>query len=289
LRLVRFESDGVVRWGVLEGQSVRPVRQFRYDAPVEPDDTALPVGSVRLLAPVDPPRNVFCMGLNYLAHVEESPARQVPKEPVWFTKATTSIVGPEEDVVVDPALTSQLDWEVELAVVLRRGGRKIPASRALDHVLGYTVLNDLSARDVQFARGGQWFYGKSLDGLCPVGPVLVTSEEIPDPQDLELWLRVNGQVRQHGFTRDMIFSVAQAIEDLSRGITLLAGDVIATGTPAGMGFGQNPPVFLRHGDVVEAEISRIGVLRNRIVFGDAAEPDPGPSSRPRLFRDGLLR
>jgi 2-keto-4-pentenoate hydratase/2-oxohepta-3-ene-1,7-dioic acid hydratase in catechol pathway len=221
--------------------------------------------------------------------VEESPARQVPKEPVWFTKATTSIVGPEEDVVVDPALTSQLDWEVELAVVLRRGGRKIPASRALDHVLGYTVLNDLSARDVQFARGGQWFYGKSLDGLCPVGPVLVTSEEIPDPQDLELWLRVNGQVRQHGFTRDMIFSVAQAIEDLSRGITLLAGDVIATGTPAGMGFGQNPPVFLRHGDVVEAEISRIGVLRNRIVFGDAAEPDPGPSSRPRLFRDGLLR
>jgi len=289
LRLVRFESDGVVRWGVLEGQSVRPVRQFRYDAPVEPDDTALPMGSVRLLAPVDPPRNVFCMGLNYLAHVEESPARQVPKEPVWFTKATTSIVGPEEDVVVDPALTSQLDWEVELAVVLRRGGRRIPASRALDHVLGYTVLNDLSARDVQFARGGQWFYGKSLDGLCPVGPVLVTSEEIPDPQDLELWLRVNGQVRQHGFTRDMIFSVAQAIEDLSRGITLLAGDVIATGTPAGMGFGQNPPVFLRHGDVVEAEISRIGVLRNRIVFGDAAEPDPGPSSRPRLFRDGLLR
>ena len=289
MRLVRFESDGVVRWGVLEGQSVRPVRQFRYDAPVEPDDTALPMGSVRLLAPVDPPRNVFCMGLNYLAHVEESPARQVPKEPVWFTKATTSIVGPEEDVVVDPALTSQLEWEVELAVVLRRGGRRIPASRALDHVLGYTVLNDLSARDVQFARGGQWFYGKSLDGLCPVGPVLVTSEEIPDPQDLELWLRVNGQVRQHGFTRDMIFSVAQAIEDLSRGITLLAGDVIATGTPAGMGFGQNPPVFLRHGDVVEAEISRIGVLRNRIVFGDAAEPDPGPSSRPRLFRDGLLR
>lgn len=289
MRLVRFESDGVVRWGVLEGQSVRPVRQFRYDAPVEPDDTALPVGSVRLLAPVDPPRNVFCMGLNYLAHVEESPARQVPKEPVWFTKATTSIVGPEEDVVVDPALTSQLDWEVELAVVLRRGGRRIPASRALDHVLGYTVLNDLSARDVQFARGGQWFYGKSLDGLCPVGPVLVTSEEIPDPQDLELWLRVNGQVRQHGFTRDMIFSVAQAIEDLSRGITLLAGDVIATGTPAGIGFGQNPPVFLRHGDVVEAEISRIGVLRNRIVFGHAAEPDPGPSSRPRLFRDGLLR
>ncbi len=279
MRLVRFESDGVVRWGVLEGQSVRPVRQFRYDAPVEPEDTAFPVGPVRLLAPVDPPRNVFCMGLNYLAHVEESPARQVPKEPVWFTKATTSIVGPEEDVVVDPTLTSQLDWEVELAVVLRRGGRRIPASRALDHVLGYTVLNDLSARDLQFARGGQWFYGKSLDGLCPVGPVLVTSEEIPDPQDLELWLRVNGQVRQHGFTRDMIFSVAQAIEDLSRGITLLAGDVIATGTPAGMGFGQNPPAFLQHGDVVEAEISRIGVLRNRILFREAAaDPHSGPSS-----------
>lgn len=266
VRLVRFEFRGDVRWGVLQGEGVRPVREFRYDAPLRVEDEVLPVGSVRLRAPVDPPRNVFCMGLNYLAHVEESPARQVPKEPVWFTKATTSIVGPDEDVVVDRALTSQLDWEVELAVVLKRGGRRIPAAEALDCVFGYTVLNDLSARDLQFARGGQWFYGKSLDGLCPVGPVLVTADEVPDPQDLELWLRVNGQVRQHGFTRDMIFSVAQAIEDLSRGITLLPGDVIATGTPAGMGFGQNPPVFLQDGDVVEAGISRIGVLRNRIVF-----------------------
>lgn len=266
MRLVRFDDGGSVRWGVLEGDSVRPVRTFRYEGPLELEDRRLPARAVRLRAPVDPPRNVFCMGLNYLAHVEESPARQVPRDPVWFTKATTSLVGPEEDVVVDRGLTSQLDWEVELAVVLRRGGRRIPADRALECVFGYTVLNDLSARDLQFVRGGQWFYGKSLDGLCPVGPVLVTADEIPDPQDLELWLRVNGQVRQHGFTRDMIFPVAQAIADLSRGITLLPGDVIATGTPSGMGFGQNPPVFLRHGDVVEAEISRIGVLRNRIVF-----------------------
>ncbi len=266
MRLVRFDSEVGVRWGVLEGERVRPVREFRYEGPLELEGRTLPAQALRLRAPVDPPRNVFCMGLNYHAHVEESPARQVPREPVWFTKVTTSIVGPDEDVVVDPALTTQLDWEVELAVVLRRGGRRIPAERALDHVLGYTVLNDLSARDLQFARGGQWFYGKSLDGLCPVGPVLVTAEEIPDPQDLELWLRVNGEVRQHGHTRDMIFPVCRAIEDLSRGITLLPGDVIATGTPAGMGFGRNPPLFLRHGDVVEAEVSRIGVLRNRVVF-----------------------
>lgn len=266
MRLVRFEQDGSVRWGVLEGDSVRPARTFRYEGPLELEARAIPLEALRLRAPVDPPRNVFCMGLNYLAHVEESPARQVPKAPVWFTKATTSLVGPDEDVVVDRELTSQLDWEVELAVVLGRGGRRIPASTALEYVFGYTVLNDLSARDLQFARGGQWFYGKSLDGLCPAGPVLVTADEIPDPQDLELWLRVNGRVRQHGFTRDMIFSVAEAIEDLSRGITLLPGDVIATGTPAGMGFGQDPPVFLQHGDVVEAEVSRIGVLRNRIRF-----------------------
>lgn len=266
MRLVRFEQGGTVRWGVPDGDRVRGVKALRYEGPLELDHQALPLEGVRLRAPIDPPRNVFCMGLNYLAHVEESPARQPPREPVWFTKATTSIVGPEEDVVVDRDLTSQLDWEVELAVVLKRGGRRIPAAEALDWVFGYTVLNDLSARDLQFARGGQWFYGKSLDGLCPVGPVLVTAEEIPDPQDLELWLRVNGEVRQHGFTRDMIFSVAQAIEDLSRGITLLPGDVIATGTPAGIGFGQHPPVFLQHGDVVEAEISRIGVLRNRVVF-----------------------
>ncbi|MER3461433.1 MAG: 5-carboxymethyl-2-hydroxymuconate isomerase [candidate division GAL15 bacterium] len=266
MRLVRFEDGGSVRWGVVKGAMVVPVRTFRYEGPLEWEPRQLPLPSVRLRAPVDPPRNVFCMGLNYLAHVEESPTRQIPKDPVWFTKATTSVVGPEEEVVVDPALTTQLDWEVELAVVLRRGGRRIRASQALEWVFGYTVLNDLSARDLQFARGGQWFYGKSLDGLCPVGPVLVTADEIPDPQALELWLRVNGQVRQHGYTQDMIFSVAQAIEDLSRGITLLPGDVIATGTPAGMGFGQNPPVFLQDGDVVEAEISGIGVLRNRIRF-----------------------
>ncbi len=280
MRLVRFREGGAVRWGVLEGGRVRPVREFRYELPLEVEDRQLPREAVQLLAPVDPPRNVFCMGLNYLAHVEESPARKVPPDPVWFTKATTSIVGPDEDVVVDRTLTTQLDWEVELAVVLGRGGRRISADRALEHVFGYTVLNDLSARDLQFARGGQWFYGKSLDGLCPVGPVLVTADEIPDPQDLELWLRVNGQVRQHGFTRDMIFSVARAIEDLSRGITLLPGDVIATGTPAGMGFGQNPPVFLADGDVVEAEVSRIGVLRNRIVFTGS------PGSSGPLHRTG---
>ncbi len=278
MRLVRFQLHDAVRWGVLEGGVVWPVRAFRPEGKPEVEDVPLDLGRVTLRAPVDPPRNVFCLGLNYRDHAAESPAREVPKEPVWFTKATTAIIGPDQDVVVDPSLTSQLDWEVELAVVLARGGRRIPASRALEWVLGYTVLNDLSARDLQFARGGQWFYGKSLDGLCPVGPVLVTTDEIPDPQGLELWLRVNGEVRQHGFTRDMVFSVAEAIADLSRGITLLPGDVIAMGTPAGMGFARNPPLFLRHGDVVEAEVSRVGVLRNRIRFETPSVADPPTDS-----------
>jgi 2,4-diketo-3-deoxy-L-fuconate hydrolase len=192
LRLVRFESDGVVRWGVLEGQSVRPVRQFRYDAPVEPDDTALPVGSVRLLPPADPPRNVFCMGLNYLAHVEESPARQVPKEPVWFTKATTSMVGPEEDVVVGPRphVPAGLGGGAGRGPPAGREedpGQPGPGPRAGVHGAQRPLREGRAVRP-----GGQWLYGKSLDGLSPAGPVLVTSEEIPDPQDLELWLRVNG-------------------------------------------------------------------------------------------------
>jgi 2-keto-4-pentenoate hydratase/2-oxohepta-3-ene-1,7-dioic acid hydratase in catechol pathway len=269
MKIVRYRGASGVAWGMVDGDTVRPLADFVFDRAVQPSGEGELLAEVTLLAPIAPPRNVFCLGRNYAEHAKEGPGadQPLPSAPIWFTKATTAIADPESDIVVSRALTRQLDWEVELGVVIGRGGKHIPEERALEHVFGYTVLNDLSARDLQYARG-QWFYSKSLDHLLPAGPCLVTADEIADPQTLELLLRVNGEERQHGATRDMIFSVAAAIADLSRGITLLPGDVIATGTPAGVGMGRKPPVWLEHGDVVEAEIPAIGILRNRIVFVD---------------------
>jgi 2-keto-4-pentenoate hydratase/2-oxohepta-3-ene-1,7-dioic acid hydratase in catechol pathway len=231
---------------------------------------ALPASDARWHAPIPrPPKHVICLGLNYLAHARESArARgkeiEVPQVPVFFTKAPTAINGPFADVVMDAAVTSQLDWEVELAVVIGTPGRDIPRADALRHVFGYTVVNDLSARDLQM-RHLQWFKGKSLDGCCPMGPVVVTADEFGDPQRKRLRLRVNGETMQDSTTADMIFPVDAIIESLSRGMTLEAGDVIATGTPEGVGMGRTPPRFLSDGDVVETEIEGIGTLRNRIV------------------------
>jgi len=223
-------------------------------------------GDIQLIAPIPrPAKNVFALGLNYAEHVAEShDAAPLPAAPIYFTKAVTAVIGPEAVCVADPELTSKLDWEVELGVVIGDGGRKIPKERALEHVFGYTVMIDLSARDLQSGRGGQWFLGKSLDGSCPMGPVLVTADEISDPQTLEISLKVNGVEKQHSNTRHMIFGVAQIIADLSRYVTLEAGDVITTGTPSGVGSARKPPEFLQPGDIVEAEIASIGVLRTRI-------------------------
>jgi 2-keto-4-pentenoate hydratase/2-oxohepta-3-ene-1,7-dioic acid hydratase in catechol pathway len=239
-----------------------------------------------LLAPIPRPRkNIMCLGLNYKDHAEESmrasaiapgialpPASlrskslpvELPEYPVVFTKSPTSVTAPESNVPAHAGVTHELDWEVELGVVIGTGGRAIPRAEALAHVFGYTVINDLSARDLQF-RHKQWFLGKSLDGFCPMGPTLVTADEIPDPQALKLACRVNGVTKQDSSTAQMIFDVATIIETLSRGMTLEPGDVIATGTPAGVGFARQPPEFLKAGDVVECEIEKIGVLRNCIV------------------------
>ncbi len=227
-------------------------------------------GDVTLRAPIPRPRkNIICLGLNYKDHAEESMrAKKLPVElpeyPVVFTKSPTSVTAPESDVPAHTGVTHELDWEVELGVVIGAGGRAIPRARALAHVFGYTVINDLSARDLQF-RHKQWFLGKSLDGFCPMGPAIVTADEIPDPQALKLACRVNGVTKQDSSTAQMIFDVATIVETLSRGMTLEPGDVIATGTPAGVGFARQPPAFLKAGDVVECEIENIGVLRNRIV------------------------
>ncbi|MDR7456588.1 MAG: fumarylacetoacetate hydrolase family protein [Armatimonadota bacterium] len=224
---------------------------------------ALPAARARLLAPIPRPRkNIVCVGRNYAEHARES-GGAVPTIPVFFTKAPTAVVGPEA-AVVHHAATQALDYEVELAVVIGRRGRDIPVERALDHVFGYTIMNDVTARDLQ-RRHEQWFKGKTLDTFAPLGPAVVHRSLIPDPQALRLRTRVNGQTRQDSTTAKMVFSVAHLISVLSAGLTLEPGDIVATGTPEGVAMGMTPPAWLRPGDVVEVEIEGIGVLRNRIV------------------------
>jgi 2-keto-4-pentenoate hydratase/2-oxohepta-3-ene-1,7-dioic acid hydratase in catechol pathway len=230
----------------------------------------IPMDRVRLLAPIPRPRkNIVCLGMNYAAHAYEScRARglpeKLPEHPVFFTKSPTSVNRPDGEIPLDAGLTQQLDWEVELGVVLGRTGKNISRGDALAHVFGYTVINDISARDLQ-NRHQQFFKGKSLDGSCPMGPCIVTADELPDAGDLALSLRVNGETMQDSRTRDLVFDIPAIIEVLSRGQTVEAGDIISTGTPSGVGMGFDPQRWLRPGDVVEAEIERIGVLRNTVV------------------------
>ncbi|MCC6177686.1 MAG: fumarylacetoacetate hydrolase family protein [Chloroflexi bacterium] len=226
---------------------------------------------VRLLAPIPRPRkNVFALGLNYSEHVAEGArARGVevklPRYPVFFTKTVTAVIGPEDAIPFDGRLSDAWDWEAELAVVIGKGGKDIPRARALEHVFGYTCLNDVSVRDVQRQHGGQFLKGKSIDGSCPLGPWIVTRDEVPDVQNLRILTRVNGETKQDSNTRHMIFDVATTIESLSAGMTLEPGDIIATGTPDGVGFARTPPEALKPGDVVEVEVEGVGVLRNAVV------------------------
>jgi 2-keto-4-pentenoate hydratase/2-oxohepta-3-ene-1,7-dioic acid hydratase in catechol pathway len=222
-----------------------------------------------ICAPIPVPRqNIICLGWNYAEHaIESAQSRQrevkLPEYPIVFTKAVGSVNGPYDDVVCDRAVTSELDWEVELAIVIGRQAKKVSRDNALEHVFGYTVINDLSARDLQF-RHKQYFVGKSLDGACPMGPVIVTHDEIKDPQDLQLRSWVNGELKQDSSTRFQIFGCAEIIHQLSQSMTLYPGDIIATGTPEGVGFARQPPEFLTAGDLVECEVSGIGKLQNRI-------------------------
>ena len=214
-------------------------------------------------------KNVFCLGRNYADHVKEAAKARgqdfkLPTHPVFFTKPPTSVVGPYDDIAWDPRITQQVDWEAELGVIIGVAGRDISRADALSHVFGYTVINDVSARDLQTAHV-QFFKGKSLDTFCPMGPLVVTADEFGDPQKKTLKLRVNGVEKQNGNTADMIFPVDRTIEVLSLGCTLEPGDVISTGTPDGVGMGRTPQEWLKSGDVMETEVEGIGVLRNRIV------------------------
>lgn len=224
--------------------------------------------SLQLLPPLPEPRgNVIAIGRNYEKHAAETARAEgrEPSPPTIFTKAITSLTEPFADIAIDPEVSDKIDWEVELAIVIGRRGANINRNGAHAHVFGYTVLNDVTARDIQSNWGGQYFKGKSLDRSCPTGPWIVTADEVPDPQSLHLWLRVNGEVKQDGTTRDMIFAVDPLIEWVSKGMTLLPGSIIATGTPDGVGFARKPPEFLKPGDVMETEVEGVGKLRNRIV------------------------
>ncbi len=265
--IANYEQYSSALQAILDKAAQRRFTEVRTFADIGAAHT---LDEVQLSAPIPQPRkNVLCLAVNYSEHARETAhirgqSGDAPEIPIFFTKATTTINSPYGEIVIDPAVSSAIDWEVELAVIIGKQGKNIPAEDALSHVFGYTVLNDITARDLQM-RHKQFFKGKSLDGSCPMGPWVVTADEIADPQNLALRLRVNGETKQDSNTSMMIFSISQCISVLSAGMTLEPGDIIATGTPSGVGFSRNPPEFLKPGDVVEAEVEHIGVIRNTVV------------------------
>lgn len=293
MRIASFLHESNISWGVVVGDHLISATGTDYPASVleliEGQEPAMAVlqrladdrradrhklVDLELLAPIPRPRkNVICLGLNYAAHAVESLSTkeldiEIPEHPVVFTKAVTAVTGPFADIPLPKTLTQQFDWEAELGVIIGRGGRSIKESEALAHVFGYTVINDLTARDLQ-RRHQQFFLGKSLDGSCPVGPWIVTADTIEDPQNLEVRCWVNGTLKQSGNTKQQLFSVARTISLLSEVMTLEPGDIISTGTPEGVGFARQPPEFLAVGDVVECEVSGIGRIRNQIISAEA--------------------
>jgi 2,4-didehydro-3-deoxy-L-rhamnonate hydrolase len=217
---------------------------------------------IRLASPIARPSKIVCIGLNYADHARETNA-QVPKEPIIFFKSTTALIGPNDDVII-PKNSNKTDWEVELAVVIGKKASYIEESEALDYVAGYCLHNDLSEREFQIERGGQWVKGKSCDTFAPLGPFLATQDEIRDVNNLRLWLKVNGQTMQDGTTANLIFKIPFLVSYLSQFMTLLPGDIISTGTPAGVGLGMNPQVYLKAGDVVELGIDGLGSAKQNL-------------------------
>ncbi|WP_333835049.1 fumarylacetoacetate hydrolase family protein [Rubrimonas sp.] len=289
MKLLTFKRDGAIAAGYLDGEDVvicaegpgadRAVGDLVAEgaagvarwASLDAAQRA-PLASVTLLAPMpEPRRDIFCVGKNYRAHAAEfhssgfdSSAREVvPSEPVIFTKATTSVVGPGADVLGSLDHTGTVDYEGELGVVIGQRAFQVSKTRAMDHVFGYVVMNDVTSRELQ-RRHNQWVIGKGIDTFCPMGPYLVSADEIADVGALELETRINGEVRQKATVADLIFDIPTLIETMSRTMTLLPGDVIATGTPVGVGIGFTPPKYLQRGDLMQVSITGLGVLENRI-------------------------
>ena len=234
-----------------------------------PKTAPIMLNKALLKAPIPRPlKNVFCVGWNYLEHFEEGGAkledkRELPKWPVFFSKAPTAVNGPYDVIPFDANVSTQLDWEVELGVIIGKSGKNISEADAMSHVFGYTVINDVTWRDIQRRHGGQWDKGKSLDGTCPMGPCIVTADAL-DHTNLHLTCRVNGVTKQDSNTKHLYFKLPRLIHDLSLGQTLEAGDIISSGTPEGVGFARTPPEFMKDGDLLETEIEGIGVMRNPV-------------------------
>lgn len=228
----------------------------------DPSSAVVVDDSERIGVPVSGPGKIVCIGLNYIKHAEESGA-EIPKEPVVFFKATSSLNGPFDPVVI-PKNSSKTDWEVELALIIGKDASYVSEENAMDYVAGYAVHNDISEREFQLERGGQWVKGKSCDTFAPVGPYLVTKDEIDEPHNLRLWLKLNGETVQDGNTNDFIFKIPQVVSYLSQFMSLQAGDIISTGTPEGVGLGFNPPKYLKPGDVMELGIDGLGSSKQTV-------------------------
>ena len=275
MKLITYRYSGKEAVGILEGETVRPLPVNSMVELIESGGIPAPTGEtllladVELLAPIPRPRqDVICLGINYKAHADEAAGYDAAfvKEkpiPIYFSKRVCEAVAPGGMIQSHPGLVERLDYEVELAVIIGKTAKNVPAAQAADYIFGYTILNDVSARVLQTAHK-QWYFGKSLDGFTPIGPCIVTADEIAFPPALPIRARVNGELRQDSTTDLLITGIADIIAELSSGMTLLPGTIIATGTPSGVGMGFDPPRFLKSGDIVECEIEGIGVLRNMV-------------------------
>ena len=276
MKLIRFGSPGNERPGLWQADGIVDLRAVFSHIP-DIDERFFREGwieklsglkvsaqslDVRLGPPVARPAKIICLGKNYAEHAKEG-GFDMPKAPLLFCKSPNTLNGPFDPVLL-PQSSDQIDWEVELAVIIGKAGKRIPVGRAFEHIAGYTVMNDVSGRRAQFAHS-QWFRGKSFDTFAPLGPAMVTPDEIGDVHDLRLTSKVNGRLMQEGSTRDMMFKIDAIIADVSEDITLVPGDIISTGTPAGVGIFRDPPVVLQAGDEVECWVEKIGTIRNRVV------------------------
>ena len=277
MKLFRFRSNGTIKPGVCTGNK-------HYDASSIAKDynesffenefesfagkisDALPeieIAGKKFDSPLARPSKIVCIGLNYASHAKES-NMALPTEPVVFLKSTTALCGPFDDIVI-PKNSVKTDWEVELAVVIGKKASYVSEENAMDYVAGYCLHNDVSEREFQLERGGTWDKGKGCDTFAPVGPYLVTKDEVPDPHNLRLWLSLNDRMMQNGNTSDFVFNIPQVVSYVSRFMTLLPGDIISTGTPHGVGLGMNPPLYLKPGDVVELGIDGLGISKQKLV------------------------
>jgi 2,4-didehydro-3-deoxy-L-rhamnonate hydrolase len=281
MKLIRFGEPGRERSGVLLADGSRlDVSSFGADYNehffgndglqslqrwLDKNSSTAPrvASSVRLGPPICRPSKIVCIGLNFRDHARETGA-EIPKEPVIFFKATTALVGPNDALII-PKDATKVDWEVELAFVVGKKAQYVPKASALEHVAGYALHNDYSERAFQLERGGQWVKGKSADTFAPLGPFLATPDEIPDPCNLKMWLKVNGELRQNSSTCNFIFDIAALVSYVSQFMTLLPGDVVSTGTPPGVGLGMKPPKYLKPGDVVELGVEGLGESRQQVV------------------------